>query len=431
MTPGARASAAIEVLTDIAMRKRPAADALKDWGLAHRFAGSGDRAAIGNLIFDALRMRASSAYAMGEDSPRALVLRTFVSGWGLTPEAVGALADGGRFAPAPLTADELAGLKLELPADAPANVRGDYPDWLAPLFGQAFGERAAEEGAHLAARASVDLRLNSLKATRDKVLHALRRFEATPTPHSPLGIRIAAGTGPSRSPHVEAEPGHGKGWYEVQDEGSQVATLLSGAKPKEQILDLCAGAGGKTLALAAAMENTGQLYAYDADRMRLRPIFERLKRAGVRNAQVLNAGDAGALAELEGKMDRVIVDAPCTGSGVWRRRPDAKWRLAPQMLEARLAEQRAVLDQAAPLVKPGGRLAYITCSVLPPENRDQVDAFIARFPEFSIVPWPSLWEKAALSAAPPQSADGSTETLLMTPRSFGTDGFFVAVLERK
>ena len=146
---------------------------------------------------------------------------------------------------------------------------------------------------------------------------------------------------------------------------------------------------------------------------------------------MLNAGDAGALAELEGKMDRVIVDAPCTGSGVWRRRPDAKWRLAPQMLEARLAEQRAVLDQAAPLVKPGGRLAYITCSVLPPENRDQVDAFIARFPEFSIVPWPSLWEKAALSAAPPQSADGSTETLLMTPRSFGTDGFFVAVLERK
>ena len=227
-----------------------------------------------------------------------------------------------------------------------------------------------------------------------------------------------------------SEPGHGKGWYEVQDEGSQVATLLSGGRPKQQILDLCAGAGGKTLGLAAVMENTGQLYAYDADRMRLRPIFERLKRAGARNAQVLDPGDTQELAGLEGKMDRVVVDAPCTGSGVWRRRPDAKWRLSPQMLEARLAAQRAVLDQAAPLVKPGGRLAYITCSVLPPENRDQVEAFLSRFPQYSIVPWPDLWSAASLSAAPPQSADGSGKTLLMTPRTFGTDGFFVAVLKR-
>jgi 16S rRNA (cytosine967-C5)-methyltransferase len=431
MTPGARASAAIEVLADIADRKRPAADALKDWGLAHRFAGSGDRAAIGNLVFDTLRGRASSAYAMGDDSPRALVLRTLVSSSGMPPEAIAALADGSRFAPAPLTLDELAGLKREIPADAPAHIRGDYPDWLDPLFKRAFGAKAAQEGAGLATRAPVDLRVNTLKATRDKVLHALRRFDAAPTPHSPLGVRIAAGTGPSRSPHVEAESAHGKGWYEVQDEGSQVATLLSGARPKHQILDLCAGAGGKTLALAAVMENTGQLYAYDADRMRLRPIFERLKRAGVRNAQVLPPGDADALVELAGKMDRVIVDAPCTGSGVWRRRPDAKWRLSPQMLEARLGEQRAVLDQAARLVKPGGRLAYVTCSVLPPENPDQVEAFIARFPEFGIVPWPSVWETARLSVAPPHSADGSPETLLMTPRSFGTDGFYIAVLQRR
>jgi 16S rRNA (cytosine967-C5)-methyltransferase len=217
----------------------------------------------------------------------------------------------------------------------------------------------------------------------------------------------------------------------VQDEGSQLATLLSGARPREQIIDLCAGAGGKTLQLAADMDNTGQLYAYDADRLRLRPIFERLKRAGVRNAQVLPAGDANALAQLEGKMDCVVIDAPCTGSGVWRRRPDAKWRLTPRMLEARLAEQRAVVDQGAALVKPGGgRLAYITCSVLPPENREQVDAFIARFPEFRLVPWQGLWEQA-LTPAPPPSAGDSTKTLLMTPSSFGTDGFYVAVLERR
>ena len=358
------------------------------------------------------------------------MLRTLVSSWGLTPDDVAALADGGRFAPPPLTPEEIEGLKRETPAEAPVSIRGDFPAWLEPQFERAFGIHAAEEGARLAARAPVDLRVNTLKTARDKVLHALRRFDPAATPHSPLGVRIAAGTGPSRSPHVESEPGHGKGWYEVQDEGSQVATLLSGGRPKQQILDLCAGAGGKTLGLAAVMENTGQLYAYDADRMRLRPIFERLKRAGARNAQVLDPGDTQELAGLEGKMDRVVVDAPCTGSGVWRRRPDAKWRLSPQMLEARLAAQRAVLDQAAPLVKPGGRLAYITCSVLPPENRDQVEAFLSRFPQYSIVPWPDLWSAASLSAAPPQSADGSGKTLLMTPRTFGTDGFFVAVLKR-
>jgi 16S rRNA (cytosine967-C5)-methyltransferase len=429
MIPGARVAAAIEVLADIEGRKRPAAEALKDWGLAHRFAGSGDRAAIGNLVFDALRTRSSSAYAMGEDSPRAIVLRTLVQSWKETPEAVASLADGSRHAPPPLTEAEHVGLARTIPPDAPAHIRGDYPAWLAPEFERAFGARAGEEGAALSSRAPVDIRTNTLKATREKVLKALRRFQVSPTPHSPLGIRIAHGAGPAKSPHVEAEPGHGKGWYEVQDEGSQVATLLASAAPRQQVLDLCAGAGGKTLALAAQMETTGQLYAYDSDRMRLRPIFERLKRAGVRNVQVLPAGEAAALEALAGKMDRVLIDAPCTGSGVWRRRPDAKWRLAPAMLAARLAEQRAVLDEGAPLVKPGGRLVYITCSVLPSENRDQVEAFLLRHPEFHLVPWREIWQ-AALGTPPLPSADGSEGGLLMTPLSHGTDGFFVAVLER-
>jgi 16S rRNA (cytosine967-C5)-methyltransferase len=242
-------------------------------------------------------------------------------------------------------------------------------------------------------------------------------------------VRVDQVPGPGKSPHVEAEPGHGKGWYEVQDEGSQLATLLAGAKPRQQVIDLCAGAGGKTLALAALMENTGQLYAYDADRMRLRPIFERLKRARARNVQVPAAGDREALAKLKCKLDLVLIDAPCTGSGVWRRRPDAKWRLSPQMLEARRAEQATVLNEGAALVKPGGRLAYITCSVLPSENRDQVDAFLARHSEFRLVPWRELWEKALPGSPSLPSADGSTETLQMTPLSHGTDGFFVAVMQ--
>jgi 16S rRNA (cytosine967-C5)-methyltransferase len=430
MTPAARASAAIEVLADIEARKRPAAEALKDWGVSHRFAGSGDRAAIGNLVFDCLRTRASAAYAMGEASPRALVLRTLVTGWGLTPEEVAALAGAGPHAPEPVSEAELAGLRRALPADTPAYIRGDYPDWLSPEFERVFGADAAEEGAALARRAPVDLRVNTLKADRDKVLKALRRFDPAATPHSPVGVRIAQPPGPGKSPHVEAEPGHGKGWYEVQDEGSQLVTLLSGAKPRRQVIDLCAGAGGKTLALAALMENTGQLYAYDADRMRLRPIFERLKRAGVRNVQVLPAADREALTKLDDRMDLVLIDAPCTGSGVWRRRPDAKWRLSPQMLEARQAEQRAVLDEGAALVKPGGRLAYITCSVLPSENRDQVEAFLMRQPEFQLIPWPELWQQALPGVTPIPSADGSAGTLLMTPRRHGTDGFFIAVLQR-
>jgi len=403
---------------------------LKDWGTSHRFAGSGDRAAIGNLVFDCLRNRASAAFAMGEGSPRALVLRTLVSQWQMTPEQVATLADGSRHAPEPLSEAELAGLKAETPASAPAHVRGDFPEWLKPEFDRAFGVRAADQGAGLARRAPVDLRVNTLKADRDKVLKALRRFEPAPAPLSPFGVRVAQGPGPSRNPHLEAEPGHGKGWYEVQDEGSQLATLLAGAGPRQQVIDLCAGAGGKTLALAALMENTGQLYAYDADSFRLRPIFERLKRAGVRNGQVLPPGEREGLTKLAGKMDLVLIDAPCSGSGVWRRRPDAKWRLSPAMLEARRGEQKAVLEEGARLVKPGGRLAYVTCSVLPSENRDQVENFLAGHPQFKLIAWPELWQRALPAKTPIPSADGSEETLLMTPRDHGTDGFFVAAMQR-
>ena len=254
-------------------------------------------------------------------------------------------------------------------------------------FARAFGEAAAEEGAALARRAPVDLRVNTLKADREKVLKALARFAPIPAPLSPVGVRLPAPDGPGRQPNVEAEIGHGRGWYEVQDEGSQIAALMAVAAPREQVLDICAGAGGKTLAFAAAMRNTGQIYAYDDDALRLRPIFERLKRAGVRNAQVLQAGDAAALTALGARFDLVFVDAPCTGTGAWRRRPDAKWRLKPANLAQREQEQSALLATAAALVKPGGRLVYATCSVLPQENGDQIAAFLANHSGFETLPW--------------------------------------------
>ena len=259
-------------------------------------------------------------------------------------------------------------------------------------------------------------------------MRALARFSPVATPYSPIGVRLPAPEGSGRQPNVEAEPGHGKGWYEVQDEGSQIAALMAGAAPRQQVLDLCAGAGGKSLAFAAAMRNTGQVYAYDDDPHRLRPIFERLKRAGARNVQVLPAGDAAALNGLGPRFDVVFIDAPCTGTGAWRRRPDAKWRLKPASLAQRVEEQRALLALAAPLVKPGGRLVYVTCSVLPEENGDQIAWLAASHPEFAAGAWREAWA-AGVGGEPPGSACGDA-ALLLTPARHGTDGFFVAVLTR-
>jgi 16S rRNA (cytosine967-C5)-methyltransferase len=430
MRPGAQIRAAVEVLEEVLGRHQPAAGALADWGKSHRFAGSGDRAAIGNLVYDALRRRRSLAAQMETDSPRALALGAAPRALGLSAEAVIAGADGSRYALEPLSDAEQAALVRGLPPDTSAGVAGDIPDWLEPSFVRAFGAAAGEEGAALARRAPLDLRVNTLKADREKVLKALARFAAVATPLSPAGVRIPAPEGARRQPGVEAEAGHGKGWYEVQDEGSQIAALMAATAPRQQVLDICAGAGGKTLAMAAAMRNTGQVYAYDEDAARLRPIFERLKRAGVRNAQVLPAGDAGALTALGPRFDTVLVDAPCTGTGAWRRRPDAKWRLRPTSLEQRIAEQRAVLAAAAALVKPGGRLVYVTCSVLPEENRDQVGWLEAGHAAFQRLPWRDSWT-AGVGGEPPVSAEAGDDALLLTPAQHGTDGFFIAVLTRR
>jgi 16S rRNA (cytosine967-C5)-methyltransferase len=431
MTPAARVSAAIEILAELEARARPAADALKAWGLSHRFAGSGDRAAIGSLVYDALRRKASSAYLMGSEAPRAVMIGMLKLARGLELAEIEKLFCGARFAPEELSADEKKRVEKSSLAKAPAHVKGDYPEWLDDEFKKVFGKDRAEEGEALAARAPLDLRVNTLLATREKALKALSHLHATETGWSPMGIRVPLDEH-GRNPPATAEPSFQKGWFEVQDEGSQLAALLSGAKAGEQVLDLCAGAGGKTLALSAIMENKGQIFAYDGDIRRLAPIFDRIKRAETRNIQVRSPkGKTDVLSDLEGRMDLVLVDAPCTGTGVWRRHPDAKWRMRPGALEQRVKEQAILLDQAARYVKPGGRIAYVTCSLLDAENGAQLRGFVSRAPEWSIVPpkevAKALPERGAILL---KAAKALKEGILLTPRRTGTDGFFISVLKR-
>jgi 16S rRNA (cytosine967-C5)-methyltransferase len=417
---GGRLAAAIKVLGDIADRHKPVRMALKTWGEAARYAGAKDRAFVSGLALDVLRRRRSLAWRMGDDSWRAAVLAAvrFLWGWDLTrleaaaadPHGPGALTDADR-------------AHLTHPTDlaaAPLAVRGDYPDWLDESLARVFGEDRAAEGEALAARAPTDLRVNTLKADTPRVLAALDPFE----PHLPgflsEAIRVAAPAASERAAPVEAAPEFELGWFEVQDLGSQIAAACAGDIAGLRILDYCAGGGGKTLALAAAMGGEGQLYAYDSDARRLTDTVRRAQRAAVTNLQVRSPIHPKALDGLEGTMDLVFVDAPCTGSGTWRRHPDAKWRLGPEQLARRMGEQDKVLSAAAAFVRPGGRMIYVTCSLLAEENEDRIAAFLARAPGFATTPAAGV-------------ADGFLTPqgfLRLTPRSAGTDGFFVAVLRR-
>lgn len=428
MRLGGRLGGAIDVLKDIEERRRPVADALKDWGLAHRFAGSGDRAAIGNIVYDALRMKLSHAWLMDDDSPTALAYAVLIRQWGYSQETLTAEFAEDRFAPPSPSPTSFAALSSRSLADAPLHVQGDIPDWIQPSFEAAFGEEWLTEAQAFTQRPTLDLRANTLKASRDKVVKALDRAAAIPAPIARHGVRIPAGEGASRLPNVTAELSFQKGWFEVQDEGSQIVADLASPGEHDQVLDFCAGGGGKTLAMAAAMNNKGQVHAYDADRKRLAPIIERLRRAGTRNVQVHD--DARQLNALKEKLDMVLVDAPCTGTGTWRRRPDTKWRLTQKNLDERVAQQQEALAEAATFVKAGGTLVYITCSVLPEENDLKVERFCKDNPQFSPEPvmetWTSLFGESALR--PHSRAEG---TVTLTPASTGTDGFFFCRMRKR
>ncbi|MEM8772887.1 MAG: RsmB/NOP family class I SAM-dependent RNA methyltransferase [Pseudomonadota bacterium] len=458
MRPSGKLSAAIEILNDFEARRVPLKTAIADWSRNNRYAGAKDRAWISGLCLDVLRKRHSLAAMMRSDHSRALALGAIRFLWKIDLDELRDIAKEEPHGPGALTEEEqdlLSGLPL-IPAKAGIQkmgamdsrfhenkredgsepyVIGDFPEWLTPQVERVFGDNAAEVMALFAERADVDLRVNTLKTTPEKAIGAVKSVKGQAIPILNNALRIPAPDPSQKAPSVTIIPAFNKGWVEVQDLGSQIAAAAAGDVKGAQVLDFCAGGGGKTLALAALMENTGQLYAYDIDARRLQPIYARAKRAGVRNLQVRSPAGGEGLDDLAGKMDVVFIDAPCTGAGTWRRRPDTKWRLTEKQLQARITEQDKVLDNAAQYVKPGGRMIYATCSFLMEENEDRLDTFFSQHKDFSYFPVFAaldasglITEQGVSMISPCITPEGA---LRLTPDRVRADGFFVAVLERQ
>lgn len=383
MTPPARAQAAIEILDQVIAAARddgPPADVLVTrYFKTRRYAGSKDRRAVRDLVFTAIRTCDQPA------SGRAALLAV---------EGAGAWFDGSPHGPAPI-------------AEAPAECRF-VPEWIEPLLSPLVGR---DERPALAERAPLDLRVNAAKADRHTLLTAFPTAE--PTPLSPWCLRLPPDT------RVDDRQEFANGLIEVQDEGSQLIALACGARDGQRILDLCAGAGGKALAIAAAAPGAS-LLATDTNRQRLSQLAPRAERAGAEIAtRLLNPpGEADQLADWAGSVDCVLVDAPCSGSGTWRRNPEGRWRLTPERLERLVAAQSRLLDIAATMVRPGGVLVYAVCSLLSREGSGQIAAFRARH---------SSWIR---EDAPIEGGRDDGEGRLLTPAHDGTDGFFVARLRR-
>jgi 16S rRNA (cytosine967-C5)-methyltransferase len=409
MTPAARLQMAIEILEGLAQTSQPTDRFLKAWFRTRRFAGSGDRRAIAEQVFSVQRRRAHLAHRMGSDAPRALVIAALLEAGG----DVEALFSGG-YGPAPLTGAERAAIAAT-PAPAPAWVTGEYPAWLEPELLRAFGDHILEETSALIPRAPVDLRVNTLKATRDEVLAALEKdgITAAPTPYAPNGIRMR-----EEAPNLARSLLFESGAFEFQDEAAQIASVLCDARPGMRVLDLAAGAGGKSLALAAAMQNRGEILACD---VRGEALFELEKRAVRAGAAIVKTLPLDHGEPESAAFDLVLVDAPCSGSGTWRRQPELRWRLTPERLAELTQVQDRLLDRAAGMVKPGGRLVYATCSILPLENQDRAEAFRARRPDFFALNLRESW---------PETPPGLGPDFRASPRSTGTDGFYCTGFRR-
>ena len=314
-------------------------------------------------------------------------------------------------------------------ADLMAPHRHNLPEWLATALREQVGSEFDALAASLNQHAPLDLRVNAMKKKREAVLTDLRSagLVVEPTPYSPLGIRLQG------KPNLSKLPAFVGGDVEVQDEGSQLLALLLAPKRGEMVADFCAGAGGKTLALGAAMKNTGRLYAFDTSGHRLEAIKPRLARSGLSNVHpvaIAHERDE-RIKRLAGKLDRVLVDAPCSGLGTLRRSPDLKWRQTPETVAAQAELQQRILTSAARLLKPGGRLVYATCSPLPQEDEAVAAAFSAAHTDFQPVPVAQLLAEAHVEQAPALCSGEDGRFLRLWPHRHGTDGFFAAVWQKK
>lgn len=393
----------------------PADEALSRYFRAHRSLGRQERAFVAEAAFAVLRRKRSLAAAAGSEAPRALLVAALVRVLGFSGRALDEALKPEEF-------DLVSRAKaFRLDREAPA-VRADLPDW---LWERLAAERGAEDAMRTAQAllnaAPLDLRVNIARTDRDAALAGLAAdgLEGAATPYSPAGIRLPG------KPAINRHPLFADGLVEVQDEGSQLLGWLVAPRRGEMVADYCAGAGGKTLALAMLMRGTGRLYAMDVSARRLAALAPRAARAGVTSIHpiALSGDNDPRVKRLAGKMDRVLVDAPCSGFGTLRRNPDLKWRHGPVAVDELSAKQGRILESAARLVKPGGRLVYATCSILAQENDAVIDAFLGRNPAFKSLSCAGLFEGQRIAL-------DTGERLRLMPHLHGTDGFFAAAMER-
>jgi 16S rRNA (cytosine967-C5)-methyltransferase len=409
--------AIVEALTVILPGHSPADNQLRLFFRDNPNQGHRDRGIIADTVYAALRRRRLLEHVTPHGTPREMALATLVKLQGIGLSQIESA----------LTPEErgwLTALKARNLDELPLEIRADLPDWVVERLRKQMGDEdlyALARG--LQQPAPLDLRVNTMKAPREAVLDrfAYDEIEAAPTRHSPNGVRL------KEKPALNRHPMFLDGAVEVQDEGSQILGLLVEPRRGEMVVDFCAGAGGKTLQMGAAMNSTGRLYAFDVSDKRLANLAPRLKRSGLSNVypqRIANENDA-KVKRLRGKIDRVLVDAPCTGLGTLRRNPDLKSRQSAAGLAELIAKQKAILASAASLVKPGGRLVYGTCSLLVEENEDIVQEFLAANPEFQVVPAADVLKRQGITLA------GTGQYLRLYPHVHDTDGFFAAVMERK
>lgn len=416
MTPAARIEAVIGLLSGILVDTKPADACLSSYFRTRRYIGSKDRAAISQKLFRILRSYHRLSWHIGAvqamADARALVIADLLLNREHSAISLDEAFSGEGYAPKPLSAKEkeLAAIlekKALTDSGMPEQVRLECPAWAYAALQESLGGRLEAEMKAMMTQAPLDLRVNAIKATREEVLSALKEegIVAAPGRLSPVSVRL------EERAQITRHPLYTDGLVEIQDEGSQMVAVIADAKPGEQVADFCAGAGGKTLALAAMMQNKGRIVALDVLARRLEKAKLRFRRAGVHNIETRALDEKAEkwLKRQRGHFDLVLVDAPCTGTGTWRRAPDQRWRQLGPSLDELLSLQRDILQKAALMVRPGGRLVYATCSLLAQENELQIEQFLQKHPEFF----------------------RRDDFLKLTPATTDTDGFFAARLERK